>query len=82
MAEKMDMTVASIYDTLEVHEIGKIVWLDDKVFVCGKCKRRYDFAIVYEGHERPSCRICSSDMTVTDASLRILGVIHPKNGGW
>lgn len=80
--EKKNMTTTEIYETFEVHEIGKIIWLDGMVFVCEKCKRRYDFAIIYKDYDKPSCRICSSDLKITKTWMRILGVIHPKDGGW
>ena len=65
-----------------MHVIGKVLYLERKVFYCSKCDKRYDFAIFYDKFpNQPSCKICNNDMEIKDASLRI-GIPHPKLGGW
>ncbi len=65
-----------------IHVIGKIFWIEDKVFYCSKCNKRYDFAILYNQYpNQPSCKICNNDMEIKEASVRI-GIPHPKQGGW
>ena len=63
-------------------EIGKVIYLEDKVFVCPKCKQRYDFAIIYNEYpDEASCKICNSKVEIDNASLRF-AIPHPKKGGW
>ena len=64
------------------NEIGKIVFLQDKVFYCSKCDKRYDYAILYDEYpDQPSCKICNSNMEIKVVSFRFV-IPHPKRGGW
>lgn len=67
---------------LKFNKLGVIGWINGKVFYCKKCDMRYDFAVYYKDYpNKPSCKICNSDMEITDARLRF-AVPHPKEGGW
>ena len=69
--------------SLNYNEIGKVVFLDSKVFYCPKCDNRYDYAIIYKDYpNKPSCKICNADMEIKETSMRLFGVPHPKKGGW
>jgi len=66
----------------EVSSIGRVVCMGGNVFSCSTCKKRYDWAIEYDDHEGFYCKICNTKMEVKDTHLRILGIIHPLDGGW
>lgn len=63
-------------------EIGKVVYAEGYVFVCSRCNKQYDFAILYNDYpNKPSCKICNSDMELDKPFMRIT-IPHPKKGGW
>ena len=62
--------------------IGRVVFLESKIFYCPKCDKRYDFAILYQEYpNKPSCKICNSDMKIRSVVFRFV-IPHPKRGGW
>ncbi len=76
------MTENKINGKMEYKEIGKIVYLKDKVFYCSNCDKRFDYAIIYKEYaNNPSCKICNKDMEIVESSLRLI-IPHPKLGGW
>ena len=63
-------------------EIGKVVFLEGKIFYCPKCDKRFDYAILYDKYpDKPSCKVCNSDTVIKKAGFRF-GIPHPKRGGW
>jgi len=66
----------------ETSSIGQIVCMGNHVFSCPKCHRRYDWAIEYDDHEGFYCKICNTPVDIKKTDLRLVGIIHPLDGGW
>jgi len=66
----------------EISSIGRVVCMGGHVFVCQKCKRRFDWAIQYDDHEGFHCKLCDTQVGVDETSMRLLGIRHPLDGGW